>query len=194
LIAATSLAVSAVATTQAPPAAADPASRPPVELAPRVDIPHMYGGWYIVATIPNAFERGMVAPYDVYSPRPDGSLREDFYVRRGRFSAPRRHFVVRDFVNPGSHGAHWGVRIFWPLKLPFLVLYVDPDYRYALFGETNRSLGWIYARNPILDDAAYADLLQHFAADGYDTTRFRRIIQTPDQIGKPGFWSDGIRP
>jgi len=175
--------------------AAAAAARPAkLTLAPSVDIPLMYGGWYIVATIPNSFEKGMVAPYDVYSPRSDGSLREDFYVRRGGFDSPRRHFVVQDFVNPGSHGAHWGVRIFWPLKLPFLILYVDPDYRYVLFGEESRALGWIYSRSPILDDATYAALLQRFAADGYDTRRFRRIIQVPDQIGKPSFWNDKIRP
>jgi lipocalin len=65
----------------------------------------MYGGWYIVATIPNSFERGMVAPYDVYSPRPDGSIREDFYVRRGSFASLGKHFVIRDFVKPGTGGA-----------------------------------------------------------------------------------------
>ena len=174
-------------------ATAATALSPALTLAPSVDISRMYGGWYIVATIPNSFEKGMVAPYDVYSPRLDGSLREDFYVSRGALDAPRRHFVVQDFVNPGSHGAHWGVRLFWPLKLPFLILYVDPEYRYVLFGENNRALGWIYAREQRLDDSAYADLLRRFAAEGYDTTRFRRIVQTPDQLGKPGFWSAGIR-
>ena len=38
----------------------------PLTLAPKVDIPRMYGGWYIVATIPNGFEKGLVEPYDVY--------------------------------------------------------------------------------------------------------------------------------
>jgi apolipoprotein D and lipocalin family protein len=169
------------------------ATRPPLTLAPQVDVSRMYGGWYIIATIPNSFERGMVAPYDVYSARPDGGVREDFYAQRGGFGAKRRHFVVHDWVRPGSHGAHWRVQILWPINLPFLVLYVDPDYRYALFGEENRAVGWIYSRTPVVDDAAYAALLTHFAAEGYDTSRFRRIVQRPDQIGKPGFWSDGIK-
>ncbi len=175
-------------------AAAWGAPSSPLALAPFVDVPRLYGGWYIVATIPNGFEKGMVAPYDVYSPRPDGSLREDFYVRRGGFDAPRKHFVVQDFVNPGSHGARWGVRLFWPLKLPFLILYVDPDYRYVLFGEESRDLGWIYSRNPTPSDADYADLLRRFADHGYDPSRFRRIVQTPDQMGRPGFWNDKIKP
>ena len=36
----------------------------------------MAGDWYILATIPNFFERGMVAPHDIYSPRPAGDIRD----------------------------------------------------------------------------------------------------------------------
>jgi apolipoprotein D and lipocalin family protein len=165
---------------------------PPLPLA-KVDMSRMYGGWYLVATIPNRFERGLVAPYDVYSKRPDGDIREDFYTRRGSFNAPVKHFVVHDWVRPGTGGAHWRVQIFWPVNLPFLVLYTDPDYRYVLFGEEDRSLGWIYSRTPRLDDADYRLLLGRFHALGYDETRFRKFIQSPEQIGQPGFWSDGVR-
>jgi lipocalin len=84
-----------------------------------VDISKMYGGWYIAATIPNTFEKGLVAPYDVYSKRPDGDIREDFYSRPGRFDAPRKHFVVHDWVTPGAQNAHWRVQVFWPVNLPF---------------------------------------------------------------------------
>jgi apolipoprotein D and lipocalin family protein len=166
--------------------------RPPLPLA-HVDLNRMYGGWYIVATIPNGFERGMVAPYDVYAPRPGGGIQEDFYLRRGGFDAPVQHFRLHDWVRPGRNNAHWRVQIFWPINLPFLVLYTDPDYRYVLFGEDGRDLGWVYSRTPLIGDADYAQAMERFAAAGYDQSRFRKLIQTPDQIGQPGFWSDGVR-
>lgn len=152
----------------------------------------MYGGWHIVATIPNGFERGMVAPYDVYSRRPDGDIREDFYLARGGFGAPRKHFTVHDWVTPGTGSAAWRVQVLWPVNLPFLVLYVDPDYRYALFGERNRDLGWIYARDARTPEADYQSLLARFRAAGYDPARLRKIVQRPEDIGQPGYWSDGI--
>jgi apolipoprotein D and lipocalin family protein len=166
----------------------------PLPLARNVDLSKVYGGWHIIATIPNSFEKGMVAPYDLYAPDPRGGIHEDFYVQRGRFSAPRKHFTVRDFVAPGTGDAHWQVQVFWPLKLPFLLLYVDPQYRYILWGEDSRKLGWIYARDADVPEADYQDLMKRFAALGYDTTRFRKIVQHPAQIGAPGFWSDGIKP
>jgi apolipoprotein D and lipocalin family protein len=168
------------------------AARPPLPLAEHVDLNRMYGGWYIIATIPNNFEKGMVEPYDVYSKRPDGDIREDFYVRRGGFSAPRKHFVVHDWVRPGTGNAHWRVQVFWPVNLPFLLLYVDPDYQYVMYGETGRDLGWIYARRPEIPDADYTALLGRFKAIGYEPSKFRKIVQRPSDIGRPGFWSDGI--
>lgn len=170
------------------------AADPPLPLAPAVDIPRMYGGWYIVATIPNGFEKGMVEPYDVYSRRPDGDIREDFYMRRGSFGAPRKHFVVHDWVRPGTNNAHWRVQVFWPVNLPFLVLYVDPDYRYVMYGEEGRDLGWIYARRPDIPDADYQALLERFRTLGYDPSKFRKIVQHPADIGRPGYWSDNIKP
>jgi len=164
----------------------------PLSLAD-VDLNRMYGGWYLIATIPNGFERGLVAPYDVYTRRPDGDIREDFYVRRGGFDAPLKHFTVHDWVRPGTRNAHWRVQIVWPINLPFLVLYADPEYRYVLFGEDGRDLGWIYSRTPRITDADYQALLARFQAAGYDACKFRKFVQAPDQIGQPGFWSDKIK-
>ena len=27
---------------------------------------------------------------------------------------------------------------------------------------------------------------------GYDTTKFVKFVQTPDEIGQPGVWSEGV--
>ena len=172
-------------------AAAQAAAAAPIPLA-KVDMARMWGGWYLIATIPNSFEKGMVAPYDIYSKRPDGDIGEDFYFRPGGFAAERKHFTVHDWAEPGSDNARWRVQIVWPVALPFLVLYVDPHYRYVLFGEEDRQLGWIYARQPTIPDADYAALLARFAALGYDKRRFVKFVQTPAQIGAPGYWSEGI--
>ena len=168
------------------------ADQPPIPLA-HVDLNRMYGGWYLIATLKNGFEKGMVGPYDVYSKRPDGDIREDFYMRRGAFSAPVKHFVVHDWVRPGTNNAHWRVQVLWPINLPFLVLYTDPDYRYVLFGEQDRKLGWIYSRTKTIPDEDYQSLLARFRSLGYDTTGFVKFVQTPDQIGQPGIWDAGIK-
>ena len=164
----------------------------PIQLA-KIDMARMYGGWYLIATASrNPGEKGMVEPYDVYSKRPDGDIREDFSVRHGSFNAPKKHFILHDWVRPGTNNAYWRVQIFWPINLPFLALYVDPQYRYVMFGEQNRKFGWIYSRTPTIPTNDYQDLLARFNALGYDTSQFVKFIQTPDEIGQPGVWSEGI--
>ncbi|HZO52744.1 MAG TPA: lipocalin family protein, partial [Bryobacteraceae bacterium] len=122
-----------------------------------------------------------------------GTIREDFAMRRGGFDSKEHHYVVRIDVLPNTRNADWRVRPIWLVQLPFQVVYVDPQYRYVLFGEQNRNWGWVYSRTRDVTEEDYQSLLARFRAVGYDSTRFRRVVQVPEQIGQPGFWSDGIR-
>ena len=164
----------------------------PLPLAAHVDLDAIQGGWYIVATIPNRFELGMVAPFDVYTRQLDGDIQETFSVRFGGFDAKVRHFKVRDTMVPGTHNANWRVHILWPISVPFLLLYTDPANRFVMFGENSRALGWVFSRTPTIDNADYQALLDRFGTLGYDTRLFRKVIQLPEQVGMPGFWNDGI--
>jgi hypothetical protein len=63
----------------------------------KVDLDRMYAGWYIVATIPNRLERGVVGSYDGFSPGEEpGWLREDFYMQR----RPISWAAFRSFPKP----------------------------------------------------------------------------------------------
>ena len=167
------------------------AGRGPTPLA-KVDLKAVYGDWYIVATMPNVLERGVAESHDHFAPRA-GGVREDSEMRRGGFDRPRQHFVVAIDVLAGTNNADWRVKPFWPVRLPFQVLWVDPGGRFLLFGEQDRRWGWIYSRDQRISDQDYAAMLGRFAALGYDTSKFRRTVQFPDQIGQPGVWGDGIR-
>ena len=165
---------------------------PPIPLT-RLDLDRMLGRWYLVATVrQKGFEQGMVAPYDVYSKVRDGVLQDDFYVRRNSFAAPPKHYTLQAWIKPGTNNAHWRVQLFWPVKLPFLAVYVDPQYRYVIFGEDDRGPGWIYSRTQTVPEADYSQLMGRLEALGYDPARFVKFVQLPEQIGKSGFWSDEI--
>lgn len=167
-------------------------SAKPVPLA-KVDLQKVYGGWYIVACIPNFLDRGSVDNYDYFAPGPGGRIVEQFWTRRGGFDRPRMHLVGNIEIVPGSDNADWRVGP-WPLRVPFQVLWADPDGRWLLFGEQNREWGWVYSRKPQMSDSEYAEMLGHFGRLGYDASKFLRTVQSPDQIGRAGYWSDGIRP
>ncbi len=66
-------------------------------------------------------------------------------------------------------------------------IYVDPDYRVALLGYRDLSLGWVFSREPTMDDSTYQALLGRMAQQGYDAAKFQRVPQLAEQIGQPGF-------
>ena len=156
-----------------------------------VDLPRYMGKWYIIANIPYFGERDYVGSHAEWRLRPDGKIADAFVGRKGDFNAPetRREFV--DTVVPDSGNAKWSVRLFWPITVTQLTLYVDPDYRTTILGYPGKSVGWIFARTPGISDVEYRDLLGRLDAQGYDTSLFLRVPQTQDQIGKPGFQSPG---
>ena len=94
---------------------------------------------------------------------------------------------MKGYVVPDTGNARWRKSPFWPVYLSYLILWVDPDYRYALVGYPGRGYGWILSRSPQMDDATYQTLLARFGEQGYDTSLFRRVPQVPDQIGQPGY-------
>jgi apolipoprotein D and lipocalin family protein len=152
--------------------------QPPLALAQHVDLERYAGRWYIIANIPYFAERGKVGShFDVSFP--DGKVKDVYSARDGNFDVPLKSFTMNGYVVPGTGNARWRESPFWPVYLSYLILYVSPDYQYALVGYPGRGYGWVLSRSPTMGDATYTSLLQRFAAEGYDTKQFQRVPQQP---------------
>ncbi|GAC1621360.1 MAG: hypothetical protein NVS9B10_04080 [Nevskia sp.] len=165
----------------------NPRAAQPLTLAPKVDLDRFMGRWYVIANIPYFAERGYVGSYVEYSLRKDGDIDDYFFGRKHSFAAELEKKTLKDWVIEGTNNARWKSSPFWPLSFDFLIIDVDADYQTAMIGYPDKKWGWIFARQPMLDDATYAALLAKLDAQGYDTARFRRIPQAPAQIGQPGY-------
>lgn len=165
------------------PSNPNPRAEAPLALAPSVDLSRFMGRWYVIANIPYYGERGYVGSYVEYALRPDGDIDDFFVGRKGGFAAAEDKKTLKDWVVKDSNNARWRASPFWPVSFAYLILYVDPYYQYALIGYPGKGLGWIFARSPEIREDTYRELLARFDAQGYDTTRFRRVPQTAAQIG-----------
>jgi apolipoprotein D and lipocalin family protein len=168
----------------------NPLADVPLKTVP-VDLPRYMGRWYIIALIPYFAESDMVASHAQWRLRDDGKIDDQYFGRKKRFDAPEKNYRFVDTPDPEYGNGKWSVQVFWPIHVTQLTLYVDPDYRYTLLGYPDKKLGWIFSREPQMDDATYRSLLARLDAMGYDTSQFRRVPQTPDQLGLPGFESMG---
>jgi apolipoprotein D and lipocalin family protein len=160
---------------------------PPLTLAPNVDLSRYAGRWYVIANIPYFAENGNVGSYFDISFHPGDKLTDIYTAHPKSFDAPTKSYTLNGYVVPGTGNARWRESPFWPLYLSYLILYVDPEYQTALVGYPGRGYGWVFARTPVIDDSTYQSLLGRMKDQGYDISLFRRVPQTPDQIGKPGF-------
>ncbi|MBE9607202.1 lipocalin family protein [Acetobacteraceae bacterium H6797] len=156
-----------------------------IPLAQNVDLQRYSGRWYVIANIPYFAERGKVGSYFEISV--EGDKFSDVYWGRKSFSEEPGSFTMKGYVVPGTGNAYWRESPLWPIYLSYLIVYVDQDYRHALVGYPGRGYGWVLARDPVIEDAKYRELLSRFAAAGYDTSQFRRVPQRPEDIGKPDY-------
>lgn len=167
----------------------NPRAQDPLVLAPHVDLDAFMGRWYVIANIPYFGERGYVGSYVEYKLRPDGDIDDIFFGRKGDFTAPVDRKNLKDRVVDRSTNAQWRASPFWPVSFPYLILYVDPAYQYALIGYPDKELGWVFSRSPDMPDDVYRSLMSRFDSQGYDVSRFSRVPQRPQQVGLPGFQS-----
>lgn len=159
-------------------------SRPPLKTVPHVDLQRYLGTWYVVANIPYSLENGKVATADVYTMRDDGMMGNSYVFRRNDFSAPEEHWDGYAWVIDGTGNAEWRVRFIWPFSATYLVIDLDPDYRWAVVGHPSRDLFWVLSRTRQLDATIYAGILQRAAAQGYDVSRVAPVPQPPDEGAK----------
>ena len=152
-------------------------TNPPLRTVPHVDLDRYSGRWYVIANIPYFLEKGKVASYDTYAKRPDGKLDNIFTFRKGGFEAPEKSWHGTAEVTNTVTNAEWKVGFIWPVTSTYLVLELDPDYRWAVVGTPGRGLLWILARERHLSTADYEHILGLIGKQGYDRTKIVPVPQ-----------------
>jgi apolipoprotein D and lipocalin family protein len=126
------------------------------------------GHWYEIARLDHSFERGFTDVMADYRKLPDGRIE---VINRG-FDAKNNKWkeakgVARFQGQPDI--ASLEVSFFWPFYGAYNVLVLDPKYRYAMVAGPNRNYLWILARDPQLDQATLAILVERAKALGFAT-------------------------
>ena len=159
---------------------------PPLQAVGYVDVERYMGRWYVIANIPYFAERGNLAPYVVYTLRPDGLI-DDKYTAWERFEGPpfTKDGMI-EITNPMTRSAG-RITFLPPLWQDYAVLFVDDDYRYSIIGHPSRDYVWLFAREPRISDEMYAAMLAVTRANGFDVSRILKIPHRPEELGRPGF-------
>ena len=152
-------------------------SRPPLALAPRVDLQRFMGDWYVIANIPTFIEKGAHNAIESYRLAEDGSIPTTFTFRAGGFEGPEKRYSPRGFVVDRKTNAVWGMRFIWPFKADYRIAHISKDYSQTVIGREARDYVWIMARTPEIPDGDYQRLLAFLKEQGYDVGRIQKVPQ-----------------
>lgn len=160
---------------------------PPLQRVDAVDTDRFAGQWYVIANIPYAAEEGKVAGRVLYRERADGRFDDLYYSREGDFEAPEEVLEGVAWTLDPPRNSRWRSRFYWPFTFDFDVLYLDANYRFLVYGHPSRDYAWIMAREPEIEAQRYSQLLAELEGQGFEVDRVKRVVQTPAQLGQPGF-------
>ncbi len=69
------------------------------------------------------------------------------------------------------------MQFFWPFRGDYWILYIDPDYRFAIVGSPNYEYLWILLRTPFISDALYHQLITIAQDKGYPIEKLNMTQQ-----------------
>ena len=152
-------------------------SPPPMPTVEFVDLDRFMGDWYVIAHIPASLEKNAYGAIESYRLADDGTIETTFTFREGSFDGEKKTYTPKGFVRDGKTNAEWGMQFVWPIKADYRIVYLDADYQVTIIGRAKRDYVWIMARQPEIDEARYADLVQRVADLGYDVAKLRKVPQ-----------------
>ena len=147
-----------------------------------MDLKRYMGDWRVIANIPYFAEKGCVDSIESYSLRADGMIDNWFTFRKGSFDAPQKKITAKARAHDPKTNAEWRVRFLGVITVAYLILDLDPKYRWTVVGHPSRNYGWIMARTKTLPDATYREILKRLEAQGYDPSRFVKVPQVPPHV------------
>ncbi len=160
--------------------------RPPLRTVGHVDLARFMGDWRVIGEIPYFAEKKCVDSIESYALEPDGTINNWFTARPGSFDEPRRQLANPSaYVVDPKTNAEWRIRFAGVIRVKYLIVDLDPDYRWTAVGHPSRNYGWIMAREKTLPEETYRAILGRLGRQGYDVARFRKVPQFPGQLREP---------
>jgi apolipoprotein D and lipocalin family protein len=158
---------------------------PEVTAVPSIDLSRYLGRWYEICRLPLKYEDATATDITAtYSLNDDGSVRVDnrCFDEDGEPSQALGKATPVDDTKSRLKVTFLPEYIRW---IPFTsgdywVLKIDPDYKAALVGTSDRKFLWLLARQPSLPDATRNELLAEARRQGFDLSG----LITPRHTGK----------
>lgn len=143
-----------------------------------VDIKRFMGDWFVIASIPTPFEKGVYNGLETYTWNEQKQRIEvSFTFRKGGFEGEKKEITQKGWIEDPVGKAHWKVQPFWPLKFDYLVIDLAKDYSWTTVGVPDKSYVWIMARKHTMSVEDYQKAIERLRQLGYDLEKLQKVPQ-----------------
>lgn len=152
------------------------------QVVTEVDIPRFMGDWFVIASIPTPFEKGVYNGLESYKWNEEAKRVDiSFTYRKGGFNGKKGEITQKGWILDDNTKSHWVVQPFWPLKFDYLVIDLAEDYSWTIVGVPNKSYVWIMARQSVLSPENYQLAIKRLTHLGYKVEEIQKVPQNGDK-------------
>ncbi|GBG31309.1 Temperature-induced lipocalin-1 [Hondaea fermentalgiana] len=144
--------------------------KPSLKAVDTVDVGRMLGTWKVVAVLPTPFEKNGCNPTEVYTwDEAKQRIDVDFTLNKGSLDGPVKSIPQKIYTGgfPQSSG-RWQASPVWPIKLSYVIMDLDPEYKWVLVGHPSRSYLWLMGRETSLPQDVIDGRLAVARNEGFD--------------------------
>lgn len=145
--------------------------------ADNMDLDRYMRDWYVIAHIPPKVTQTAHNSIERYRRKGDDEIDVTFTFRKDGPNGAHKTMNPTGFVVPNTGNAVWAMQFIWPIKMQFVVSYVDDDYQTTIVARERRDFVWIMAATPQLSDDVYDALVEQVRQIGYDMSKLRKVPQ-----------------
>jgi apolipoprotein D and lipocalin family protein len=154
----------------------------PLDQLPKVDLQKFMGNWYVVAGRFTFLEKDVHNALEVYTwNEKKKRIDVSFTYHQGSFTGSLKSIPQKAWVVDLQSNSHWKVSPFWPIKLDYLILDIDENYRWTAIGVPNQKYLWIMTRSNIVNLDEIQMILKRLEAKGYNVDN---IVYVPQEWSK----------
>src|SRR5699024_534614 len=88
-----------------------------------VDVDRYMGRWYVIAHVPPGKTKNAYNSIETYTQTEPGVIDTVFTWREGSFDGKAKRLEPTGYVLDDGNGAVWGMQIYWPIKMQYVISY-----------------------------------------------------------------------
>ena len=148
-----------------------------MQTVPYVDINRFMGDWYVIANIPTFIEKDATNAIESYKLDQEGNIETTFTFYKNNPDGEKKVYKPKGYIYNSDTNAEWRMQFIWPFKMPFLIIDLADDYSHTVIGYPSRDYVWIMARNPVISEDIYIEIIEKLKNINYDISAIQKVPQ-----------------